>query len=364
MSESESARAAREAKISQFDPSGVGAVGNTLFGLPFTVEEAQVVIIPVPWEVTVSYSAGTAQGPAAVLAASPQIDLYDPFFPDAWKLGIAIEPLNQEWSSKSEELRTHAQGIIEQLESGQQVLPGTERHNNLEHINEQSVALKNWLKERVSAHLAAGKLVGLLGGDHSTPLGMLEALAEKYEHFGILHIDAHADLRVAYEGFTYSHASIMYNALKLPQISRLVQVGIRDQAESEAKIVFDSNKRVTQYQESLLRFQQFEGRTWADQCGEIINNLPENVYISFDIDGLDPKLCPATGTPVPGGFEFSEAIYLLHRLAQSGKKIIGFDLVEVAPGEDEWNGNVGARLLYKMCNLMAYTQGRLELIAD
>ena len=106
---------------------------------------------------------------------------------------------------------------------------------------------------------------------------------------------------------------------------------------------------------------QYEGESFKQVVDDIISHLPDNVYISFDIDGLDPKLCPNTGTPVPGGFEFNEVVFLLKQLAASGKKIIGFDLVEVAPGEDDWNGNVGARLLYKLCNLMAVSQGKLTM---
>ena len=350
------------AKIQAFDPSGVGTKGANLFGLPFTTEEAEVVIIPVPWEVTVSYSAGTAKGPQAVFDASLQMDLYDAAIPDAWKLGIAMDEIDSGIASKSEVLRGKATEYIAWLEEGNQPEGQHPYHQLTDHINQAGVDLKNWLKERAGRFMDQGKLVGLLGGDHSTPLGLMEALAARHEEFGVLHNDAHADLRHAYEGFTYSHASIFYNALKIPQISRIVQVGIRDMAESEAEVVERSNLRVMQYPDALLREQQYAGRTWAEQCEEIIFRLPDHVYISFDIDGLDPKLCPNTGTPVPGGFEFNEVVFLIKQLAASGKKIIGFDLVEVAPGHDDWNGNVGARLLYRLCNLMAVSQKKLNLI--
>jgi agmatinase len=204
-----------------------------------------------------------------------------------------------------------------------------------------------------------GKLVGLVGGDHSIPLGFLRALCEKYDRFGILQIDAHADLRKAYEGFAYSHASIMYNALKVPAVNRLVQVGIRDICEEEEKVMQRAMGRVVTFYDDDIKSQQYEGKTWTSICDEIINTLPDLVYISFDIDGLDPKLCPSTGTPVAGGLEFDQAKYLITKLVHSGRKIIGFDLCEVAPGPTEWDANVGARMLYHLCNRMAVSQGRV-----
>jgi agmatinase len=114
------------------------------------------------------------------------------------------------------------------------------------------------------------------------------------------------------------------------------------------------------FYDSFLKEGMNDGKSWKKQCKKIVAQLPQKVYISFDIDGLDPKLCPGTGTPVPGGLEFDQAVYLLKALVRSGREIIGFDLVEVAPGESEWNGNVGARLLYKLCNWMAVSQKKLE----
>ena len=141
----------------------------------------------------------------------------------------------------------------------------------------------------------------MIGGDHSVPLGYIKALADHYPDFGILHVDAHSDLREAYEGFEFSHASIMFNALKIPQISKLVQVGIRDVSEVERETIDRSNHRVVVYYDSLIKQQMYAGTTWADIYRAAIAHLPPKVYISFDVDGLDPKLCPATGTPVPGG---------------------------------------------------------------
>ncbi|WP_317175203.1 agmatinase family protein [Hymenobacter qilianensis] len=216
-----------------------------------------------------------------------------------------------------------------------------------------------WLKQKAGAHLDAGKAVAVLGGDHSTPLGYIHALAERHEEFGILQIDAHCDLRPAYEGFEYSHASIMYNALQLPQVKKLVQVGIRDFCQQEAELAERSNGRIIMFPERFLREELYGGKSWRKECKKIIAQLPQKVYISFDIDGLDPKLCPGTGTPVPGGLEFEEALYLIRMVVRSGREIIGCDLNEVAPGDTDWNGIVGARLLYQLCNWMAVSQGRI-----
>ena len=216
--------------------------------------------------------------------------------------------------------------------------------------------LHNWVREMTTTLLKAGKKVGLVGGDHSTPLGFIKALSDIHPEFGVLQIDAHADLRKAYEGFTYSHASIMYNVLhEIPQVKKLVQVGIRDYCDEELEMSQQHQDRIKTYFDKDLKERQFEGDTWKNICEEIIAQLPQKVYISFDIDGLDPKLCPNTGTPVPGGFELDEVFYLFKTLRKSGKELIGFDLNEVSTGQHTGDGIdsiVGARVLYKLCNYM------------
>jgi agmatinase len=223
----------------------------------------------------------------------------------------------------------------------------------LKEINQGSLFLNDWVYEQTTALMNAGKLVGLLGGDHSTPFGYFKAIADKYSDFGILQIDAHCDLRNAYEGFNFSHASIMYNALeKIPGLKKLVQVGIRDYCEEELDYINNSNGRVVSFFDKNIKTRQYEGETWKSIVDEIVNTLPQQVFISFDIDGLDPKLCPHTGTPVQGGFETEQVFYLLHKVHLSGRKIVGFDLNEVGVSHNEWDENVGARVLYKLCNLL------------
>lgn len=340
--------------LSNYDPNTVGNPNNNIFGLPTNEDDARLIIVPVPWEVTVSYGAGTARAPEAVLKASLQVDLFDPEFPDTWKEGYYMRPSDRKVLMKSDYLRKEAELYIDYISKGDEVAANQFMCKTLREVNEGSIFLNNWVYEQTKVLMEKNKLVGLLGGDHSTPLGFFKAIGEKHGDFGILQIDAHFDLREAYEGFNYSHASIMYNALKeIPQLQRLVQVGIRDFGSDEWEFVKNSNFRIITYFDKEIRNRQFEGQTWKQIAEEIVSKLPEKVFISFDIDGLDRKLCPFTGTPVPGGFELEQVFYLFTTLLKSGKTIVGFDLNEVGIGGDtDWDANVGARVLYKLCNLL------------
>lgn len=347
----------KEQIIQQFDPSQPGLADATVFGLPFSAAQSEIIVIPVPWEVTVSYGAGASEGPEAILDASFQVDLNHQDFPELWKLGIYMDEAPTHWKANSDTYKSLAQPIIEALESGEEVASFPALQSDLDTINKVCRELHTEVRERVLYWMQQGKKVVLLGGDHSSPLGYYEALATKHDAFGILHLDAHMDLRIAYEGFTYSHASIMYNTLQIPAVSKIVQVGIRDFCEQEVSVVQQSQSRVKVFTDADLKAAAYEGKTWKQQCDEIINELPQKVCISFDIDGMYPWYCPNTGTPVPGGFSFEQATYLFNKLAESGKEIIGFDLVEVAPGEDDWDGNVGARMLFHMCGVLAKNNG-------
>lgn len=347
----------KEDKIKNFDANGIGQLNDGLFGLPFTLDECDTVLVPVPWEVTVSYGGGTAHGPAAIAEASYQVDLYDPFLKDAWKKGIAMDEINEEVKSKSEKLRQTSERYINALANGSDA-NDKDLKEIANAIQKECLWLNNWVKTRVLHFLNQNKVVGLVGGDHSTPLGIMQALSEKHKNFGVLHIDAHADLRDAYEGFEFSHASIMFNALKIKQIEKLVQVGIRDYCEEELNLINNSNGRIKTFFDRDIKYAQFNGDSWDRICNRIVNELPENIYLSFDIDGLDPKLCPNTGTPVAGGFETEQVLFLLEKIVSSGKKIIGFDINEVSPGADgdDWDANVAARLLFRIANLTAHSQ--------
>ncbi len=341
------------ADLSNFDLNGAGNPNNNIFGLPFTEEEARLVILPVPWEVTVSYNAGTARSAEHIFKASLQVDLMEPEWKDGWKRGFYMRSPDKRVLLKSDYLRKEAELLIAYITKGEEISKNSFMCKSLKDINEGSVYLNNWVYQQTSELLKQGKLVALLGGDHSAPLGFLKAIAEKYQEFGILQIDAHFDLRKGYEGFTYSHASIMYNALnEIPAITKLVPVGTRDYCLEEFEYLNANSKRIQPFLWSDIRDRQFEGACWKDLVDEIVDKLPQHVYLSFDIDGLDPKLCPNTGTPVYGGLEVEQVFYLLKKMLSSGRKFIGFDISEVGVGETDWDANVGARILWKLCNML------------
>ena len=341
-----------------FDPDGVGIGNGNYFGMPFTAEEAALVLLSVPWDVTVSYGAGTAAAPEALIEASTQLDFYDPAAPDAWRRGIATIPVDAALRERSQQLRAEACRVIDCLEQGG--APGTVAAE-LQRVNEGSRRLNAAVEAAAAAWLDAGRTVGLVGGDHSVPYGLIRALGARHEHFGILHIDAHCDLREAYEGFEYSHASIMYNVLRdVSAVDRIVQVGVRDFSAAERRTA-EASGRVVQFDGQRLLEARFGGETWRSQCERIVAALPPKVYISFDIDGLDLPYCPHTGTPVPGGLTCDEAAFLVQQVAESGRRIIGFDLVEVCPAEaDRTDAIVGARMLWRLCGQTLRTQPTTE----
>lgn len=345
-------------KLENFDPNGVGVDNGNYFGLPISPEEADLVLISAPWDVTVSYGSGTAFAPDAMIEASTQLDLYDLSAPDCWRRGIATAPVDYSLQELSERLRRDAERVIEHLEEG-----GSQSDDSvirkIRRVNEGCREMNDNIRRQAEEWLREGKLVGLVGGDHSTPYGLISALAEKHPSFGVLHIDAHCDLRVAYEGFEFSHASIMHNILRdLPQVERLVEVGVRDFCDQEYERA-QNDPRIEMFHDLALARNAFDGVSWREQCRRIIEKLPREVYVSFDIDGLSPDNCPHTGTPVPGGLSFREAVCLLEQLAESGRRIIGFDVVEVTPkAEERIDEIVGARILYKLCNLTLKTNPR------
>jgi agmatinase len=271
------------------------------------------------------------------------LDLHDDGFGDIYRYGIGYDVAHPDIS----DLNKKAMGLVEKRRLGEPI--------EVSAINEISCQVSQLVGERILSHRKNGQWVGILGGDHSCPLALMEILGREEGPFGILHIDAHHDLRKAYEGHTFSHASIMYNALAMvPEITRLVQVGIRDFSFEEqdlAKNLWPG--RVEVFYDRFIQQEKFAGRPYWDVADQILSGLPDKVYVSFDIDGLDPTLCPGTGTPVPGGLAYQEALGLLSLLVKKGKKIIGFDLCEVGP--QSWDLNVGARLLYQLSGSLLFS---------
>lgn len=337
-----------------FDPNATGNTGNNIFGLPFSVAESEIVIIPVPWEVTVSNFGGTAKGPSNVLENSYQIDFFDPVNPEGWKKGFAMEPIDLQWVKRNNDIREVSQSYIKSLDDGQD--PGTNASLAAmqQQINDACEALCQSIESKALKYLHINQTPIILGGDHSVPLGLIRALAKKMPGFGILQIDAHADLRNQYQGLWHSHASIMHNALAIKGVEKLVQVGIRELCPEEQNYIANNPDKITTHYDHAVRQRIFEGESWAALCREIVSDLPQCVYLSFDVDGLEPALCPGTGTPLPGGLSYQEAMYLLKTVVESGRSIIGADLVET--GQGSIDGIVSSRLLFRIAGLVQFSR--------
>jgi len=328
---------------SGFDPDGA-ITNGALFGLPHSRDEAGVVVIPVPFDATASYGTGSARGPEAIREASAQTDLHDTTFGDTWRRGIFMEHIPEDIAALSEQTRALSSPII--AKGG----PDERDADAIDRIDAAGETVRTHVRDRVSAALSEGRFPIVVGGEHSVSLGAIEA-ASAGEPIGVLQIDAHADLREAYEGLTYSHASVIRNVLELcPNVAFVSQVGIRDLSRGERDYAASSG-RVRMYHDDTIASRLATGLLSDVIPSEIIAGLPERVYVTVDIDGLDPSLCPSTGTPVPGGLTWRELTLLLRKLKRSGKTVVGADLVEVAPGPTEWDANVGARVLYRLCAL-------------
>lgn len=340
-------------KLLNYNPNAVGEENGCVFGFPFEKQESELILLPIPMDVTTSYRPGTAAAPEQILQASAQLDSYDLDFPNAWQQGIYLDIHTDDYVQLAQSNSLHraaAEILIEKMTQAEELDEAD--MDSLEKINAYSEKVNEYVYESCKKIMLENKKIALLGGDHSTPLGMYKALAEN-ESFSILQIDAHCDLRKSYEGFKYSHASIMYNTLEEVQgVKKLVQVGIRDYCEEEYLYIKNHNDRIHTFFDTDLKRAMYQGKSWHQLCDAIIEPLSDNVHISFDIDGLMPYLCDGTGTPVAGGFTLEEVHYLFLRLKQSGRKIISFDLVEVNADENEFNANVGARALLKLCQLI------------
>ncbi len=333
-----------------YNPSDVGKKGN-IFGLPYTLEEADLVLIPVHLDVTVSYGQGTSLAPKVIKQESSQLDLSLLSIEKPWELKMAMYDRIVK-SSKNEIHRGRALNVINALEAGKKPEP-----EQVEYVNEFCQSIHNEIEELVTSLIKLDKKVAIIGGDHSSPLGLMRALS-KHMDFGILQIDAHMDLRDRYEGFEYSHASIMNNALKEEGVKSLTQVGIRDFCEEEEIFISNADKPIHVFYDEEVFHRKIEGQNWKEQVAAIVETLPENVYVSFDVDGLDPALCPNTGTPVAGGLKFNEATYLLESVVRSGKKIIGFDVCET--GNNAWDANVSSRIIYRLAALTGVSNSLLR----
>jgi agmatinase len=343
--------------MSSFDPDAPAAPGSGFFGLDTPAEGAAVWILSVPFDATTSFRGGAAHGPAAMRAASHQVDLYDLRFGRPWQAGIhtlAPDPQVVQWN---EQASAAARPVID----AGGVPAGDPRTAEVDRIGE---LLTSWVREQTGRALSAGALPVLVGGDHSVPLGAIAACAERHPGLGILHLDAHADLRPAYEGFAMSHASILHNVLEqVPGVEQVVMFGIRDLGQAERARI-DEDPRLSALFDPRWARHKLAGGNLQALVREHLDRLPAEVYLTFDIDGLEPALCPRTGTPVPGGINWHELMLWLEQLVASGRRIVGCDLCEVSPGPggdprgEGWDGIVGSRLLYRMIGAALAGRGK------
>jgi agmatinase len=333
-----------------FDPGAAAAPGSGIFGLPEDREGAGVHVIGVPFDATTSFRKGTARGPEAIREASRQVDLFDLATGRPYEAGIWMAPIETRVLTWNEEASRVAEPVI--------AAGGIENDPALRaaaaEVDRIGAALNEWVESQAAEVLAAGKLCALVGGDHSVPFGSIRAHAAHHPDLGILHFDAHADLRPAYEGFTWSHASILRNVVeRIDGVARVLQVGIRDFSEEEHDFITGSAGRIRAVTDLDWAAARHSGEPLRELVRRSLGDLPSEVYVTFDVDGLDPALCPNTGTPVPGGLAWNEAMLWLEELVHSGRRIVGLDLNEVAPAPDGelgagWDENVGARLLYRL----------------
>jgi agmatinase len=347
------------------DPNAKATAADGIYGLPFKESEAKVVYLPIPWDVTTSYQAGTSMGPGAIMQASEQIDFFDLDYVDAFQTGLFMRKESAKVKKLNTEGRLLAKKVI--MASDAEMAKSKTLQATLKKVNELCENLNQEVYAQTKALLENDQISVVVGGDHATPFGAIKAYAEKYPGLGVLHFDAHSDTRIAYMGFENSHATIMHNVMeKIPQIGKLVQVGIRDFSEQEFEYT-KAHKKIDIYFDQVITQRKLNGETFMKIAQEIVSKLPKQVYISFDIDGLDPRFCPNTGTPVPGGLDYPEVIYIINEVVRSGRQLVGFDLVEVAPSPkdktNEWDANVGMRLLYKMTSACLASLGHIKIRA-
>ncbi len=263
-------------------------------------EKSRVIILPVPYEATTTYKKGTKEGPKAIIDASQNMELYDEEVDcEPYKVGIHT-------------LKEFKEGF----DSPQKMIKA--------------------LADRAQGLFSLGKLVIALGGEHTITLGMVEGLRREKEDFSILILDAHTDLRNSYKGTKYSHACV---SRRLIEENKIVQVGIRSLCQEEANFIKKKNLK-------LFYAKDIVGK--KDWMKEVISCLSDKIYLSIDLDFLDPSIMPAVGTPEPGGLGWYETLKFL-RLLTKKKKILGIDVVELCPTPlDIPSSFTAAKLVYKL----------------
>lgn len=278
---------------------------------PYGSEEtAAVVILPIPFDISSSYKSGSHLGPEALIEASRNVELYD--------IETDFEPFLKGIYTAPPIIAEDAETMIQET------------------------------YRRVSKYLDERKLVASLGGEHTVSYGPIKAYAEKYPGLTIVQFDAHADLQEAYEGNPWSHASVMMRVRELPNINRILSIGVRSLSRDEVPFI---DRPSTFYAHEID-----EGDSW---CARFFNAIQGPIYITFDLDAFDSSLMPSTGTPEPGGLQWNQTMRILKKLAATAP-IVGFDIVELCPLPHLHAPNyLAAKLLYKILSYI-FTSRRRE----
>ncbi len=267
------------------------------------LENARYVLLPVGYDGTSTFMKGADQGPQALIEASDSLELYDHIYEmEAYKAGIHTDNFHYNFSTPE----AMVQGVF----------------------------------KRVTHFLNMGKVPGILGGEHSVSIGAIQALHQRYPNLSVLQIDAHADLRDEYHGSPFNHACVMRRA---QEHANVVQVGIRSVCIEEKSNIVPEN--------IFYANQIHHHDAWISQA---IDRLTEHVYLTIDLDGFDPSIMPATGTPLPGGLSWYRVITFLEQLCKR-RKIVGFDIVELCPQpHDKISDVLAATLTYKIITLLEF----------
>lgn len=322
--------------------------GGYYFGEKTQPAEADLVIVSAPWSVTSDYGRGATYTPDAVIDASAESNLYDVETGFSAEGRVATAEIDYNIQELSEHLGREAERIAMRFhDEATSVVEYAAR--KVKHVNEGFAEMHASVYGQTKCWVSKGKSVAVIGGDHSVSFGAIKAVAEHHGEVGVLFIDAHADFVRSGEIFPYTHRSIARNIVEqIPSVSSLVEVGVRDINREEMASLL-SHDKVKLFLAERVAARRFEGESWGDLCREMVDKLPQKVYISLDIDALKIEFCTHTNTPVPGGMTFDEVVYLVNCVVKSGRQIVGFDIVEVVSNLDnKMDAIVAVRLLTKM----------------
>ena len=322
--------------------------GGYYFDEKCSPADADLVIVSAPWSVTSDYGHGATYTPDAVIDASTYGNLYDVESGFSAEGRVATAVIDYNIQELSEHLGRDAERSANRSFDG--ATPVAEHATRkVKHINEGFAEMHDSIYKQTKHWVSQGKRVAVVGGDHSVSFGAVKAVAEHYKELGVLFIDAHADYAHEDETFAYSHRTVARNIVEeIPSVSRLVEVGVRDIDKSEMDMLV-ANDKIELFLAERVAAKRFEGECWGNLCREMVDKLPQKVYVSLDIDALKVEFCTHTNSPVPGGMTFDEVVYLVNCVVKSGREIVGFDITEVVSNiDDKMDAIVAVRLLTKM----------------